>query len=640
MCGICGVITKKKITVEQLKVMNDTMYHRGPDDSGEQLYEGHGGYTIGFAQRRLAILDLSSSGHQPMTSTDGRLTVVFNGEIYNYRELKKELKGYSFQSSCDTEVLLAAYLKWGIACVEQFHGMFAFAIYDRKESVVYLCRDRVGKKPLYYWKKEGIFVFGSELKPIMKAMEAMGHTKQINRHVLGRYLYQKYINAPDTVFEDVFQVCAGELVKLTIPELENMPLEITSRKYWDIKTVYHQKKDSFRMSFEDALKQLGQLLENAVRQRMIADVPLGAFLSGGYDSSLVTAVAQSVSKEPIKTFCIGFQDPNYNEAAYAREVASYLGTKHTELYIDEMDMLKLVEDIPKYYDEPFADSSQIATMLVAQLAKKDVTVALSGDGGDEFFCGYNIYSKVAQAQQLDFLGAIAHCVGTVTKMESRYPFKLRVIAENRNQKAKTQFIAGNYIKIAESMVDMEGARPCYYDWESDYREKNWQKRRMLLDIDTYLSSDILCKVDRASMKYSLETRCPILDTSVMEFAFSIPHTFKYKNGVKKRILKELAYQYVPKTLLDRPKTGFAVPLDQWLRGPLKEMLLDYAQEDFLVRQGLFHAQYSTKFIQHYLRTGDAGAGSGENYSRMVWAFLVFQQWYNYYMSCDNNSLAV
>lgn len=633
MCGICGFISRKCITLEQLKAMNDTMYHRGPDDHGEEIYDLRDGYALGLAQRRLSIVDLSSFGHQPMHSLDGRVTIVFNGEIYNYPKIRQELAGYPFRSACDTEVILAAYLKWGIKCIERFNGMFAIAIYDRKKEEIYFIRDRIGKKPLYYWKEHENVIFGSELKPIMKAMEYVGGMKKINHRILGRYLYQNYISAPDTVFENVYQVKPGEIIKLQLKKQEGTEtgIAIEQWKYWNIKTVYHKKKNTGPTRFEDATEQLKQILENAVRQRLVADVPVGVFLSGGYDSSLVAAIAQSVSGEPIKTFCIGFGDSTYNEAQYAKEIAARIGTKHTELYISEDDMLQLVESIPMYYDEPFADSSQIATMLVSQLAKRDVTVALSGDGGDEFFCGYNIYKRVRQAQKLDMLGAIAHSIGQIAGLEKHYPFKMRVITQNRQKEAKTQFIAGNYMKIAMHMTNIEDAKTCYYNWESYYDESDWQERRMLLDMDTYLPSDILCKVDRASMKYSLETRCPILDVNVMEFALSLPHVFKYQKGVKKRILKELAYQYIPKTLLDRPKTGFGVPLDRWLRGPLRHMLLDYTQSEFLKKQGLFRPEYTAKFVQNYLKTGDAGAGSGENYSRMVWALLAFQQWYACYM---------
>jgi asparagine synthase (glutamine-hydrolysing) len=455
----------------------------------------------------------------------------------------------------------------------------------------------------------------------------MNITKTINKKILARYIYQKYITAPDTVFEDVYQVESGTIVNIKIDE----NLIVNREKFWDINSIYHQKKGTGPQNFEEAKSELKAILEKSVRNRMISDVPLGTFLSGGYDSSLITAVAQSLSDIPVKTFCVGFEDERYNEAKYAAEVAKHLGTKHTEYYIGESDMLSLVESIPKYYDEPFADSSQIATMLVSKLAKNDVTVALSGDGGDEFFCGYNIYKKVEQAQKLDLLGEIAHRAGKLANLEAKYPFKLRVISQNRNKEAKTQFIAGNYIKVAENMIKTEGAKSCFYDWESLYNEKNWQERRMLLDMDTYLPSDILCKVDRASMKYSLETRCPILDRDVMEFAFSIPHEFKYKNGIKKYILKELAYDYIPRELLDRPKTGFAVPVDKWLRGVLKNQLLDYTDKDYLKGQGIFEAEYTSGFIRKYIKTGDAGSGSGENYSRTVWALFVFQQWYQTYM---------
>ena len=620
MCGICGFISRKNITLEQLIKMNDTMYHRGPNDGGAEIYPMQDGYQLGMAQRRLAILDLSPLGHQPMHSCDQRVTIVYNGEIYNFRELKEELSDYPFQSTCDTEVILAAYLKWGISCIEKLHGMFAIALFDRETQDVYLVRDRIGKKPLYYWQDGDNLVFGSELKPIM---QCPGFERKIREDVLGRYLYQQYINGPQSIFSDVYKVQPGEIVRFNRGQIQKS-------KYWDLKKVYHQKKGTGSKNYEDAKSELKQILESAVRHRMIADVPLGTFLSGGYDSSLVTAVAQSISEEPVKTFSVGFNEPGYNEAKYAKEVAKHLGTQHTEIYIDETDMFRLVETIPQYYDEPFADSSQIATMLVSELARKDVTVALSGDGGDEFFCGYNIYRKIEQAQRLDKLGAIAHAIGQVGNLESRYPFKVRVISQNRNAQAKTQFIAGNYLQVAQHMVRKAGIC-CFYDQEKQYEEANWQERRMLLDMDTYLPGDILCKVDRASMKYSLETRCPILDTKVMEFAFSIPHEFKYQNGMKKRILKDIAYEYIPRELLDRPKVGFGVPIDKWLRGPLKEQLLSMATHDYLIRQDLFNAEYIEQLLKRYLETGDDGAGTGANYSRMIWGFFVFQQWYQTYM---------
>ena len=391
MCGICGYIGRKNIALEQLKAMNDTMYHRGPDDSGEEIYEMGGGWRVGFAQRRLSILDLSALGHQPMHSPDGRVSIVYNGEIYNFRELREQLADYSFRSDCDTEVIIAAYLKWGIQCVERFNGMFAIALYDRQAEEVFLVRDRIGKKPLYYWYENRELVFASELKPIMKCP---GFKGEIETRVLSRYLFQQYVNAPESIWQRVYKVEPGAILRFSHGE-------ISTWKYWDIKEVYRQAQTVRIEEYQDAKEQLKSLLKKSVRMRMIADVPLGSFLSGGYDSSLITAIAQECSDSPVKTFSIGFHEEKYNEAIYARAVSEHLGTKHTELYIDEQDMFDLVESIPQYYDEPFADSSQIATMMVSKLAGEQVTVALSGDGGDEFFCGYNVYDNVARAQRLD-----------------------------------------------------------------------------------------------------------------------------------------------------------------------------------------------------------------------------------------------
>ncbi|MCM1439641.1 MAG: asparagine synthase (glutamine-hydrolyzing) [Roseburia sp.] len=605
--------------------MNDTMYHRGPDDHGEEIYPAPEGYNVGLAQRRLSILDLSELGHQPMHSKDKRVSVVYNGEIYNFNEIKEELRDYSFCSSCDTEVIIAAYLKWGISCVDKFNGMFAIALYDREERALYLVRDRIGKKPLYYWLKDKDLVFASELKPIMICP---GVDKKIRTDIISRYLYRQYINAPDTIFEDIYKLEPGMILQFRLGEIKTW-------KYWDVKTVYHEQRHNEVTDYAQAKDELKELLNCSVKMRMIADVPLGTFLSGGYDSSMITAIAQSQSKQPIKTYSIGFNEEKYNEAKYAKEVAKHLGTKHTEMYIDEKEMFDLVDSIAKYYDEPFADSSQIPTMLVSSLAKRDVTVILSGDGGDEFFCGYNGYDRVGQAQKLDVPGELVYrvCNLPIAKKADifgKIPFKVRIVAANRNKETKTQFGARGYTDILYDMV--KGCQtPILYQVESGYREKNWQERRMLLDMDTYLPGDILCKVDRASMKYSLEARCPILDKDVMEYSYRLPHSFKYDRGIKKRILKDIAYDYIPKELLDRPKVGFSVPLDKWLRGPLKERLLDMASHDFIVKQDIFDADFLCKMLKTYMEHGDAGPATGANYSKLLWSYFVFQQWYDCYM---------
>ena len=626
MCGICGFVSKQNISLDQLKAMNQTMFHRGPDDGGEEIYMMHQGYMVGLAQRRLSIMDLSPLGHQPMHSGDGRVTVVFNGEIYNYPELKKQLFGYPFCSTCDTEVIIAAYLKWGIDCVKRLNGMFAIALYDRDLEVVYLVRDRIGKKPLYYQLENGNLYFASELKPLM---ERPGFQGSIRQDVLARYLQQQYINAPDSIFETVYKLEPGSILTFRYGAVEQ-------QKYWDIKTVYHEMQAQPVRSYEEAKEGLKQRLQKSVADRMIADVPLGSFLSGGYDSSLVTALAQEHSPDPVKTFSIGFHEKRYNEAEYAKEVAGYLGTDHTELYIDEEEMFRQIVDMPQYFDEPFADSSQIPTMLVSKLARKKVTVALSGDGGDEFFCGYNLYKNVKQAQQLDWLGAMVYGVAQSTpgkKLEllQKLPFKVQVIAANRDADCKTQLTSENYLSAVKQMVpENDSHLSSRYKTELSYRVADWQIRRMLLDMDTYLPGDILCKVDRASMKYSLESRCPILDTEVMEYSFRIPHQYKYYKGDKKHILKDIAYDYIPKELLDRPKVGFSVPLDKWLRGGLRDRLLDYSNIAYLEKQGLFHAQYVHDLVRSYLKTGDAGPSTGANYSRLCWAFLEFQEWYQMY----------
>lgn len=624
MCGICGFYSKKNISLEQLTEMNDTLFHRGPDDSGVEIYSGKEGYQIGLAQRRLSILDLSPLGHQPMHSVDKRLSIAYNGEIYNFQELREELKDYPFKSHCDTEVILAAYLKWGISCVERFNGMFAIALYDREDESLYLVRDRIGKKPLYYLEDGDGVVFASELKPIMKYP---GFQKNIRQELLNRYLVHQYINAPDTIFKQVYKLEPGAVYQFCKGKNKQW-------KYWDVAKVYEEKKETFKGTFGEAKEELKKKLSDSIEMRMIADVPLGTFLSGGYDSSLMTAMAQSKSANPVKTFSIGFEDKKYNEAIYAKEVAEYLGTEHTEMYITEADMFGLIEDLTDYYDEPFADSSQIPSMLVSKLAKEKVTVALSGDGGDEFFCGYNNYKMLLDMQKLNFAGEMVHGVCNFPGLKqmhlmNKLPAKVQIVAKNRHKELKVQPFGLRQSEIAQTLLKQEqiGYR---FEEEAEYKETNWQIRRMLLDMDTYLPGDILCKVDRASMKYSLETRCPILDKEVMEFSYTLPHAYKYENGNKKRILKELAYDYIPKELLERPKVGFSVPLDKWLRGPLKAQLLDYCNQDFLKAQDIFHIEKVQQFMKHYLETGDQGSGSGANYSRFVWAYFVFQKWYQVY----------
>lgn len=635
MCGICGYLSKRIITEHELSVMNDTMKERGPDDSGTQLWELPGGRTLGMAQRRLSILDLSELGHQPMSTPDGRLSLVYNGEIYNYRELREELPEYSFRSNCDTEVILAAYLKWGIRCVERFNGMFAFALYDRESGELFLARDRMGQKPLYYWKSGDQLVFASVLAPIMKCPGFQG---KIRKEVLPRFLFQEYINAPETILEEVFKVEPG-----TVLTWHDAASRMTIYRYWDVSERYEAMQREPVSDFGEAKEQLKELLRSAVRRRMIADVPLGSFLSGGYDSSLISAIAQEqLGSTPLQTFSIGFEEKDYDESPYAAAIAEYLGTDHTQRIIGEQDLLELVSDLPKFFDEPMSDSSQIPTMLVSKLAREKVTVALSGDAGDEFFCGYGIYDLVRKAQELDGIGRLAHGIGQLPlghgkKLEDCYPFRAQVISANRNPKTRTQFGAGSYVELAGRLVQRSEGDPLLpvnYETEDRYPSENWQITRMLLDMDTYLPGDILAKVDRASMKYSLENRCPFLDPEVMLYSYRLDHDLKYhreKSGwSKKYILKQLAGDYIPRELLERPKKGFSVPLGKWLSGPLREQLLTYGNAQFLKEQGIFNPEEVTQLIAKFLSEGDKGAGTGQNYSGLLWSFFVFQQWAAYW----------
>lgn len=639
MCGISGFISKKRITVEQLITMNDTMLHRGPDDSGAEIFVAADGYSVGLAQRRLSIMDLSPLGHQPMHTADGRVSIVYNGEIYNFKELKKALSDYPFRSQCDTEVILAAYEKWGIKCVERFNGMFAIALFDRETQELYLVRDRIGKKPLYYWQDGENLAFASELKPIMACP---GFPKRIDKSVLAAYLYQQYIPEPDTIFEDVKKLEPGMILRFCIrtaggagsAQAEGCGSRIEKLRYWSIADSYRKGIADPVTDYGEAKAELKALLQKSVKSRMEADVPLGTFLSGGYDSSLVTAMAQEAAGTPVKTFSIGFAEKEYDESGYAAEVAKHLGTDHTAQIITEAEMLRLVDSIPKYFDEPMADSSQIPSMLVAALARQKVTVALSGDGGDEFFCGYQMYEKLALAQKLDMLGGMVYGISRLPGISrlgllEKLPFSVRTIAQNRDPRYKTQLCSDKYLSCVKRLTGTDEVR---FDRETAYGVKNWQIRRMLLDMDTYLPGDILSKVDRATMKYSLEARCPVLDRDVMEYSFRLPHSFKNHKGCQKYILKDIAYDYIPKELLERPKTGFSVPMDKWLRGPLKEKLTDYASESFLRRQGLLDAEATQALVQGWLRQGDGGSYTGSNYSRILWAFFILEQWYEEYLA--------
>jgi len=618
VCGICGYIDKVMITDEQLTEMNQTMYHRGPDDFGIWQFKGEDVY-IGLAHRRLSIMDLSEMGHQPMFSQDGNLVIVFNGEIYNFKELRFKLMklGYCFVSECDTEVILAAYQQWGEEAIKRIDGMFAFALVDRKEEKVVFARDRIGKKPLYYFWNGHTFIFASELKAIMKHPQ---FKKELNEGIIERYLCYQYINEPDTIFKETYKLPAAHYMVMSKGNLK-------IKKYWDIYEQYQKGKENEILDYNECKQTLKSCILQSVKKRLVADVPVGAFLSGGVDSTLITAIANDVVKGGIKTFTIGFEDKERDEAIFAAKIASYLGTDHSELYVREKDMLDMLEDMCLYYDEPFADPSEIPTMLVSKLAKKQVTVALTGDGGDEFFCGYSMYDFVAKAQKLDNLAGIGNiffCNKIGTLIKKRLPIEAAALLDNRDDDYKVQLFVDLPQKAVSRML-LQPNPNVKYDLESMFKLDNWQERRMLLDMYTYLPEDILTKADRASMKYSLELRCPLLDKDVMEKTFRVPHYYKYKNGSKKYILKEILYDYIPKEMMDRPKKGFGVPLGKWIRTYLKKEIAAVSERNFIEKQGIFNYEVVWKLIEKVNKSDQ------KPYPKVLWAYFVFQIWYKLYM---------
>lgn len=617
MCGICGYLSKNRVDDPVLVRMRDTMVHRGPDDAGILQFSTSWGY-LGLAHRRLSIFDLSELGHQPMVSSDGKISIVFNGEIYNFKDIRDELVkyGYTFTSECDTEVILYSYDKWKENCFSRFNGMFSIAIWDSDRGKLILARDRMGVKPLYYYwnNNNGDFVFASELKPIMNYPD---FAKDIDLSVMGDYLCYKYIASPKTIFRNTYKLEPG-----TYAVFMNNTLTIS--RYWDILALKADLARQEVTNFDEAKALLNDILTDAVNRRMVADVPVGLFLSSGIDSALITSIAQRNRSNSIKTFSIGFKESERNEADKAKKIADYLGTDHTELYIGDKEIFDMIEDICQYYDEPFADSSQLPTMLVSKLASDNVTVALSGDGGDELFCGYNMYDLVYIAQKVDWIGYILYHFPMMSRIKGCLLPEVRALIDNRGD-FKTQL----FIDVVREQVDRillePGINP-KHSVESDIKYKNWQERRMLLDMCTYLPDEIMAKTDRASMKYSLEVRSPLLDYRVVETSFKIPHRYKYARFDKKHILKELAYDYIPKELLLGPKRGFGVPLAKWLRGPLHREIERYSGKQFLKIQGVFDAEGIKNLIQIQDRNDKI------IYSSILWSYYVFQRWWEKYLA--------
>jgi asparagine synthase (glutamine-hydrolysing) len=647
MCGITGFWNPQRdddtAALQNIVLgMTDTIIHRGPDDSGAWV-DAAAGVALGF--RRLAIVDLSPTGHQPMHSADDRYEIVFNGEVYNFLELRKELSalGHSFRGTSDTEVMLAAICQWGLtAAVQRFNGMFAFALWDCVERRLHLVRDRLGIKPLYYGWSGGVFLFGSELKTL-RAHPAF-HA-EINRDVLALFLRHIYIPAPYSIYSGIRKQPPGTILTLTEDHAQQSP---HIEAYWTARQAAEEgRANPLQCGDEEAVSALDALLRDGIEKRMIADVPLGAFLSGGVDSSNVVAIMQAISSRPVKTFSIGFHESDYNEAAHAAEVARHLGTDHTELYVTPEEARAVIPRLPALYDEPFADSSQIPTFLVSQLARQHVTVSLSGDGGDELFAGYNRYywgrdiwrsvgwvPGVLRRAVFDPLShvrpetwmKILKAAGPLAPKAARqrhFPDKMQKLLAILGVDTQEEL----YLKLISLWQNPEAVVLNGYEpptaltdraqWADVPDFVHWM---MYLDMVTYLPDDILVKVDRASMGVSLESRVPYLDDHrVAEFAWRLPESMKIRGGQSKWLLRQVLYQYVPPALIERPKMGFGVPIDAWLRGPLRDWAESYLAEDRLRREGFLDpAPIRQKWAEHL---------SGQrNWQYPLWGVLMFQAW--------------
>lgn len=641
MCGIAGVWDSGAAGASSrlestARAMADAIRHRGPDGDGVWV---DGGAGLALAHRRLAIIDLTPTGAQPMASANGRYHITFNGEIFNFHDLRRELvaAGLNFRGTSDTEVILEGCVHWGIsATIQRLVGMFAFALWDSQERRLHLVRDRLGIKPLYYLQRGPRFLFGSELKALRAAS---GWTPEIDRDAVIGFLRHAYVPAPLTIYQNVAKLPPG--THLAVERDGRTSLS----RYWDVRQIAVEgiaKAERSSLSPDEAEERLDTLLREAVRLRMISDVPLGAFLSGGIDSSTVVALMQAQSTRSVKTFSIGFRERGYDESSHAGAVAQHLGTDHTELIVEPQHALETIPKIADWYDEPFADSSQIPTFLVSELARRHVTVALSGDGGDELFAGYNRYFwgarlwNAARTMPYPVRKAVAAAINAVSSgawdgLGGMLPRRIRPPQLGDKLRKVAGLLAANgpnaiYRSLVSQWDDPEriacsGAEPPTPLWDPTVTAgiPGFMERMQLLDFMTYLPDDILTKVDRATMAVSLEGRVPLLDHRVVEFAWTLPRTLKVRGNAGKWLLKRVLARYVPATLTDRPKMGFGVPIESWLRGPLRDWAEDLLSPAALGDGGLLRSGPIRELWKAHL------SGATASHYRL-WPILVFQAW--------------
>jgi asparagine synthase (glutamine-hydrolysing) len=608
--------------------MADAMIHRRPDNNGVWISEE---MELAFAHRRLSIIDLSDNGNQPMYSENKRYVIVYNGEIYNHRELRRELLscGRVFRGHSDTEVVLSGCEEWGIEqAISKCVGMFAIALWDVDNRELYLIRDRMGEKPLYYGWQKNTFIFSSELKAMKKHPDFQG---DIDRNSLSLYFRHNYIPAPYSIYKGIYKLEPGTILKLSLGEASKKAntTDHDISRYWSLKEIVEDAESrQFDGSPVEAVNTLEALLVKSIEGQMIADVPLGAFLSGGTDSSTVVALMQRLSSKPVNTFCIGFNEQRHNEATYARQIAKHLGCLHTELYVTPSKAKDVIPTMPRLYDEPFADPSQIPTFLVSQLARKCVTVSLSGDAGDELFYGYNVYSLLFKRWN------IARRVNINNRLMQDIILKLTHYVCNANKKQlaviRGLLSSASYMDAYRSMmsvchdpcrlvIDSREPATIFSDSDSQPNIHSKENAVMALDALSYLPDDILVKVDRAAMACSLETRIPLLDHRIVEFAFQLPFDIKFREGVGKWPLRQILYKYVPRKLVERPKKGFSIPLDQWLRDDLKEWAHDLLDKNTIEEDGMLN----TDSVQEYL---SGHMERRQDHSRIIWGMLMFQCW--------------